>query len=251
MVSLFPEAGRQKIGYTKCAGYAHCGRNRALQVAEAIARQRMGKSIVSEIDQAAQAMDGSTFRIKWARLDTVSTVKWARNYMQVSLVTNPLPGGLPPHMDLPTYRQRLLACPSCAAVRDTSHMQLRTKAGYRPIQCLSCHTQRWAGRWNCSCGMWWHQWCIHRVDPQSHRRMKKPAKERKQTKMLLPSGRHAPDIALETRRSTKLRRVAPGERAYPSVHLNLHVCPTLAARFPHLVGEHRIEESRVLRSSVP
>ena len=211
-----------------------------LRITRAIATHRTGRCIGEHIQAK---VDGRIHaqRIKWARVETSASVKWQRAYASAADL------GIDAFLrktETPVYSERLLTCNVCQHQRETMHMKLRTGTGYRAVQCLFCHVQRWTGRMKCTCNTWWHLCAIRKVDPLHHKVMRRPtARARLHSTVLRPSSRVAPDICETNSRALKKRRVVPLQ----TIALNSLTCPTLAARFPHLVADRR--ESLVVESS--
>ena len=201
-----------------------------LRTTKAIAMHRAGASIRDVITAAADKRYQEGVRIRWARLETCTPVKWPR------VLSTETELGIDASCDKveePVYAERMLQCNVCGHARETRHMQLRMACGFRSVQCLHCHKSHWVGRMYCTCGVWWHHCDVHRVDPLVHRVMKRPARTAcLQPESLLPSNRPAPEITELNHRALKRRRVDPS--VVRPIVLNVLTCPVLAARFPHL-----------------
>ena len=208
----------------------------SINTARAIAMQRIGASInQSMLDLAEGKIEAAM--VKWVQLDTASSVKWQRTYKHFSSMDGAVEGDLCT-VDVPMYAQRLLECGVCGQLRETRHIQLRTKQGYRAVHCFRCHAQRWCGRLKCQCGTWWHQCPVHKVDPVEHTVLRKHSDKRPlELSQTLPAERGAPECGTGHHRALKRRRVEHSGEHQPRISLSRITCPKLAARFPHLLRE--------------
>ena len=53
-------------------------------------------------------------------------------------------------------------------------MQLRTKVGYRDLNCTVCKHHARCGDYLCECKEIWHQCTIHRIGPVKHKNQRSP-----------------------------------------------------------------------------
>ena len=70
----------------------------------------------------------------------------------------------------PTYTERWIRCPTsgCCTWQEATNQQLRTTVGMRKLWCKSCSSQSYSTKWDCRCGIRWHECEIHSCDPASH-----------------------------------------------------------------------------------
>ena len=147
-----------------------------------------------------------------------------------------------------SYTSRRLSCRYCDHVKETAHMQLKTKDGYRGICCPGCHRQARVTSNICQCKIIWHQCPTHRHDPVVHR-SQKPAqgdtiRKPKLIKEQLSLYRTAHEALIKRpskrRKTTKLDETRLHQHGLQSSaitvapQLSALLQPRLAAKFPHL-----------------
>ena len=151
----------------------------------------------------------------------------------------------------------MISCRTCGHAKETAHMQLETRDGYRGICCSGCHRQARVTNNLCQCRVIWHQCPVHQGDPAVHRSAKPATSSNigkpKLRKAQLSLYRNAPEALSVT--VVKRRRVE-GHSSGSHLHshssgiscntavvprLNLDLQPKLAAKFPHLATTTGIE----------
>lgn len=228
-----------------------CTVEEAVIIEDAILGQRVGMTAaqVAVIRDRLSSQNGSSSnsndqciksKLRWTKLDMQVPARWKS--CTIASNTQATEAGQAQH----SPASRMIACTNCGSFRETAHMQLRTRQGYRDLTCPTCQFHGRVGRAKCICGTLWHQCNVHRVDPNTHRSAKARVirhNEPDRIERRLPSTRPAPE-SRDTARASGKRRVERvlhqhGEFALAgarSVRLRRELNPILAARFPHLVG---------------
>ena len=225
-----------------------CSEEERETVETAILKQRTGANAKTVYDirelikQQWQMGHTHKTKLKWAKLDVLSVVKWRR---KITMLREELSSAAT--YSQVTYRSRMIQCRKRSAWRETKHLQLRTTRGYRSITCTACHHHARVGNALCTCLSVWHQCQVHRLDPAFHRSTKSVrvcvSRDSGNT-VGLSSLREAPDVK-EFERAWKRRKIERdgvlhqhGESVsigMPKIQLCTNLHPNLSARFPHLV----------------
>ena len=66
------------------------------------------------------------------------------------------------HAPLPKPEMFLVSCHMCAQTKNVANTSLIRNAKWAGIQCSNCSVCRRASKWECECGIPWHQCTIHR-----------------------------------------------------------------------------------------
>jgi hypothetical protein len=213
----------------------------------AIMRQRVGTTpkqalaTMRSVHARRDEGDICTFKLKRVKLDTKSVPRWTREFRSTPI--------MPLNLSK-SYTSRLLSCRSCGHVKETAHMQLKIKDGYRGICCPGCHRQARVTSNLCQCKLIWHQCPTHKHDPVVHRSQKPVQGDTiRRTKLdrdKLSLYRTAPEAQIK--RPTKRRKTVKMDELRLHQHglqssastvapvLSAVLQPRLAAKFPHLTA---------------